>query len=257
MNIGICGVGVVGGALAHWLESETNHKIFKYDPPLNLTDDLTFCDVIFICVPVPTKEDGSQDLYILKESIDRFCITNRVPVIIRSSVIPGTCHALSRECILPIFAMPEFLTERTANKDVFKQKIICGVPTPNQYDDFIRHIFRNKKEILFCTNKEAEMAKYMHNGLGAIKVHFCNLIFELCKIHSLDYETVKQGALLSGYINQFHTSVPGPDGKMGFGGKCFPKDLKALVHLLKERGLFYKALEQILLENEQLRGSFD
>ena len=80
------------------------------------------------------------------------------------------------------------------------------------------------------TNLEAEITKYSHNVFGAVKVTFFNGIYELAKQTGCDYEKIRKGVLLSGYINEPHTMVPGPDGKTGYGGKCFPKDVAAFIN---------------------------
>jgi UDPglucose 6-dehydrogenase len=80
------------------------------------------------------------------------------------------------------------------------------------------------------TNKECELAKYAHNSFGALKVNYFNIIYDICKAEGASYNKVMEGVLLSGYINDVHTQVPGPDGKFGFGGTCFPKDLRAFYY---------------------------
>ena len=74
----------------------------------------------------------------------------------------------------------------------------------------------------------------------------------LCQKLGCDYQKVQKGVLLSGYINDMHTYVPGPDGKLGYGGKCFPKDVKALVAALKDTALS-QLLQVVDSLNEQFR----
>ena len=78
---------------------------------------------------------------------------------------------------------------------------------------------------------EAEITKYAHNVFGAYKVTYFNAVKEYCERMGADWAKVHTGCLLSGYINDTHTYVPGPDGKCGYGGKCFPKDVNAFVKL--------------------------
>ena len=80
-------------------------------------------------------------------------------------------------------------------------------------------------------SEEACLAKYAHNVFGCLKVTYFNCIHDLCKQHKLDYNNVLSGILVSGYINDTHTKVPGPDGKFGYGGKCFPKDVNAFAKM--------------------------
>ena len=94
-------------------------------------------------------------------------------------------------------------------------------------------IFPNKPYVTM-SSLEAEITKYAHNVFGALKVTYFNAIYDYCKKLGADYEKVHAGCLLSGYINDMHTQVPGPDGKTGYGGKCFPKDVNAFTQATKD-----------------------
>jgi UDP-glucose 6-dehydrogenase len=211
-TIGICGCGVVGGSLAKWFSEHTTHVLKIYDPGLGKYDDLSDCLATFICVPVNNNEDWTQDYSILEETI---CRSGGIKFI-RSTVLPGTNDRYMT------FSCPEFLTERTAYEDTCKMPILTGCSDV----DLMSEIFPGK-ELLIMTNKECEMAKYAHNVFGAMKVNYFNNIYDLCEREEIDYKMVMEGVLMSGYINDVHTKVPGPDGLFGFGGKCFPKDTMA------------------------------
>lgn len=103
------------------------------------------------------------------------------------------------------------------------------------------------------TSEEAEMAKYAHNVFGALKVTYFNCIRDLCERSGLDYRKVLDGVLASGYVNKEHTASPGPDGKFGYGGKCFPKDVRAMAAKYKGTSLgeLISPLERL---NEHFRG---
>lgn len=228
--VGVIGCGVTGGALARWFEEEKNKKVFKYDPKLGFKDDISQCDIVFICVPADSTPeenlDSAQDLSIVSESISR---TRKDAVIfLRTTVLPGTTDALSKKHGRRIYFMPEFLTERCAYESMKSQNLIVGSEKSLKW---VRALMSPKK-ILWMSNQEAELAKYIHNCFGAMKVSFFNMVYEGCKKESLDFEKVRRGVLLSGYISEHHTMVPGPDGKFGFGGKCFPKDLLAFLKLI-------------------------
>lgn len=212
MRLGLIGIGIVGGALKEWFERHTKHELFIYDPRKYKLDNLKDCEATFISVPVPTEVNGEQDYSILEESVGRAGGVT----FIRSTVLPGTNDRLGT------YSCPEFLTEREAYKTTCKMDIISG------YSDvaFMNKIFP-EKTILTMSNNEAEIAKYAHNCMGAIKVNFFNLIYNLCELRGADYQRVLRGVLMSGHINEDHSKVPGPDGKFGYGGACFPKDLKA------------------------------
>jgi len=230
IKVGIIGVGVVGGALRHWFEQKTTHTIACLDPQKGLNDSLLKSDAIFICIPVPSTNNG-QDL---KELKDMAIYAKRLApyVFIKSTVLPGTNDELGT------ISMPEFLTERRAVEDMFKLPIVCGEPTlpdPN-FKSLVESIFPSK-EIHFMKNKEAELSKFTHNCFAAIKVTFFNLMHRISRSNDSDFNMVKKGAAITGYIEPTHTDVPGPDGKYGYGGKCFPENMQALETLLWNRQL--------------------
>ena len=222
INVGVVGCGVIGSALIKWIEenNSTGCNILKVDPPKGYNDNLSKADVIFISIHIPTEEDLSQDLTLLEEIIST---CPNVPIYIRTTLKPGTCDMLSAKYNKQVNFLPEFLTERTAVSDFYNQPMIF---TNNE--DLLKNIFIGKKYICM-SSLEAEVTKYAHNVFGALKVTYFNGIYEYCKDLGIDYENVKKGCLLSGYINEPHTNVPGPDGKLGYGGKCFPKDVNSFV----------------------------
>jgi UDPglucose 6-dehydrogenase len=212
MVIGVIGSGVVGGSLIRWFKEFTNHSIKIYDPAKGYEDDLLECDTTFICVPAPTLEDGQIDLSIVEESVSR----SGGITFIKSTVVPGTNDMFGT------YSCPEFLTERIAYDEMIRMDVLSGY---NDID-FMEHVFKDKK-IHIMKNVECELAKYAHNVFGAMKVNFFNTIYQICSNEGASYDKVLNGILLSGYINKVHTRVPGPDGQFGYGGACFPKDIKA------------------------------
>lgn len=219
INVGIIGCGFVGGALKNWLEhNNPDCKIFISDPPKGYNDDLSGIDIAFLQIHVPTEEDGTQDLRLMKDIIRKL---PDVPVFVRTTILPGSSEMLSRETGHTVRYMPEFLTERTYIEDFRKQAMIF---TGEQ--ELLAKIFVGKNYITM-TPLEAELTKYMHNVFGAYKVTYFNACREYCEQQGADWDMVRHGMLLSGYINDTHTYVPGPDGKFGYGGKCFPKDVNA------------------------------
>lgn len=234
LNIGIIGVGAIGGALKYYFEKKTDHKLWLKDPAKDMDDDISFCDAIFVCVPVPNI-DGLQDVSIL-ESVLAQC-PGSANVFIRSTVLPGTADDYG------VWSMPEFLTERIATAEMLRLPILTGCNDT----DLMTEIFPDK-DILMVSNKEAELAKYAHNCFGALKVNYFNIVNEMCERLNLNYINVLEGVLMSGFINDPHTQVPGPDGLYGFGGKCFPKDVEALYKMFP-----YPILNQIMVDNSRFR----
>lgn len=246
INVGIVGCGFIGRALKRWLEEHNpSINILVSDPPKGMNDDVSKADVIFISIHIPTEIDGTQDLTILKEIINKLPI--KKPIFIRTTIIPGTSDKLTKETGRSVYFMPEFLTERTAYEDFCSQPMVFTAE-----EELLSQIFIGKKHIEM-TSLEAEITKYAHNVFGALKVTYFNGIYDLCKRYEANYRKIQQGILLSGYINTPHTQVPGPDGKYGYGGKCFPKDVNALTKMTE--GLpIHNILKELQPLNIEFRG---
>jgi len=228
-SVGIVGCGFVGGALRRWLsEHNPDVEVFIQDPLKGFNDELSHVDVIFISIHVPTESDGSQNLAVMKQIIAG--LPNK-PIFVRTTILPGVSKALSDEFHKQVYFMPEFLTERMAYQDFCSQPMVFTAEA-----ELLSSIFIGKSYIEM-SSLEAEITKYAHNVFGALKVTYFNGIFDICKRLDADYKKVQAGILLSGYINAPHTQVPGPDGKFGYGGKCFPKDVNALTKTVKDMGM--------------------
>ncbi|MBR1870795.1 MAG: UDP-glucose 6-dehydrogenase [Kiritimatiellae bacterium] len=222
-TVGIIGCGYIGSALKIWLEEHNpSVKIVVSDPPKGINDPLDGADVFFVSIHIPTEIDGSQDLSLLKEIIKSL---PDKPVFVRTTILPGSSEMLTRETSHRVYFMPEFLTERTHIEDFRTQPMVFTAEV-----DLLKEIFKGKKYYVM-SSLEAEITKYAHNVFGAVKVTYFNAVADYCRRLGCDYQKVRDGVLLSGYINATHTMVPGPDGKFGYGGKCFPKDVNALERL--------------------------
>ena len=223
IKVGIVGCGFVGGALKRWLEEHNpDVGVLVSDPPKGFNDGLSEADVVFVSIHVPTERDGSQDTALLAEIIRGL---PDKPVFVRTTILPGTSGRLSRETGRRVHFMPEFLTERTAYADFCSQPMVFTAER-----DLLRRVFVGKR-FIEMTSFEAEVCKYAHNVFGALKITYFNGVYDYCEKNGADFNRVLQGVLLSGYINDVHTAVPGPDGKFGYGGKCFPKDVNALTKM--------------------------
>ena len=229
INVGIIGCGFVGGALKAWLEANNKDcRLFISDPPKGMNDDISGADIYFLQIHVPTEDDGTQDLTLMKNLIS--ALPDK-PVFVRTTILPGTSERLTKETGHRVYFMPEFLTERTYIEDFKRQPMVFTGAI-----ELLCRIFKGKT-FTTMTPLEAEITKYCHNVFGAYKVTYFNACREYCEKMGADWRKVHTGILLSGYINDTHTYVPGPDGKYGYGGKCFPKDVNAFAEMTKGTSL--------------------
>jgi UDPglucose 6-dehydrogenase len=248
MKIGICGYGFVGKATEQLKNDEIEFIIYDKNPslcnPSNTTPkELSNCDLIFISVPTPMKKDGSCCIDIVKSAINDIRKYGDPLIVIRSTVVPGTCNSLN------CYFMPEFLTEKNFIKDFINNPCwIFGLLNSDKDELFKTRITKligdahaatriNSNEIEFVNNKEAELVKYFKNCYLATKVSFCNEMYSICDKLDISYNTVKDLAVKDIRITDSHTNVPGLDGKFGYGGTCFPKDVSALNTFMKDNDI--------------------
>ena len=239
-TVGIIGQGFVGGALA---SAFSNHyKVYTYDKILtdlsthkNVSSLSRACELLFVCVPTPMREDGSCDISIVKEVVQEACSTGRQNIIaIKSTIPPNTTKLLQELCQdSQIVFNPEFLLERNAEQDFLNtSRVILGGPRPatTRLKQFYSKVFPNA-HVIKTDSTVAEMVKYLTNSFLAVKVSFANEMHAICESLGVDYDKVTEYALHDDRLGSTHWSVPGPDGHYGFGGSCFPKDINALMHL--------------------------
>ena len=248
MKLGIIGNGFVGNAIAHAFIPCMEVKIFDKDPEKSfntLEEVVNDSDVVFISVPTPMRTDGTIDLTIVESVFDAIEVckkhSSKAIFVLKSTVVPGTTRGLKKKHPnLQIVFNPEFLTERHARFDFLNQsRIVLGFET--DLDDGQRNLTVNKIKDLYdlrfsgnnfiTTNYEtAEMIKYFNNLFFAVKVSFMNemkLVAE--KTGTINWEKAVRGFVSDGRVGDSHLQVPGPDGKKGFGGSCFPKDINAFI----------------------------
>ena len=281
MNIGIVGNGFVGKATSlfgckdEYADNEdVAFMIYDIDEKKRVPkdvrlEDLAGCDLVFICVPTPMREDGSCSTDIVEQVInqlkdlvpeEQLKLTDHLdlsPIVVRSTVPAGFCrkHGVS--------FMPEFLTEANWEND-FKncKQWVIGLNDVNnkQIKKIIRKLFliakRNKRieypTLNFVSTESAELSKLARNSFLATKVSFFNEISELCSSLGIDYESVREMTCLDDRIGQSHSAVPGPDGKGGFGGTCFPKDTSSLYSQMSDAGMESYIIEAAVSRNKQV-----
>tara|TARA_B100000989_G_scaffold298277_1_gene286859 strand:- start:7079 stop:7900 length:822 start_codon:yes stop_codon:yes gene_type:complete len=245
-NIGIIGNGFVGESQAFALSPVSNVLIYDIDPLKSNAslNDVHGCDIVFVCVPTPMYKDGSQDLsYILNV----FKNAKEKPIyVIKSTVLPGTTKMIQNKYSkLSIIFSPEFLSERTAKLDVLTQsRIILGgdFKLTKIVKDFLETRFMNRNYIQ-TDSITAELVKYMNNTFFATKVSIMNEFKLIADKVGANWEDALNGFVSDSRVGDSHLHVPGPDGKLGYGGTCFPKDVNALILFAKKNGVDLNSIE--------------
>jgi len=270
MQIGIVGQGYVGSAVKEVFSKHYETHTFDLNGDCTCTDmeDLVDkSDIIFVCVPTPMKKDGSCDTSIVEgvvKNIDDivYCFTNKSHkiVAIKSTIPPGTTNRLNKKCKnISVIFNPEFLTEANFIDDFKNQnRIIIGGERPSTTK--LRQVYSllfPDATIVKTGSKTAEMVKYMTNTFLATKVSFANEMKMICDELKIDYDKVVEYSTYDERLGKSHWAVPGPDGKMGFGGSCFPKDINALIALSKDMRLYLHTLQSVWKTNLKVRPEQD
>lgn len=265
MNIGLVGNGFVGSAVYENLKNTYNFLIYDRKPELSNCKDISHvvanCNVIFVALPTPMFEDGRCDLSIIYQAMEEiYQHYNNNIVILKSTVLPGTCQEIKRRHPkMRIVFSPEFLTEANHIED-FKNcnRMIFGGDPQDTADcvKVLHNVFNDK--YYFTTDwKTAEMVKYFINNFLSIKVSFANEMYQICDQLGANYRDVVKLALYDTRIGDSHLQVPGPDGDYGFGGKCFPKDLNAMISFSKSQEISPTMLLAAWEKNMEVREEHD
>ena len=228
----------------------------------NLGEAIKDCDVAFIAVGTPPGEDGSADLkYVLAVARGIGENMSSYGVIVTKSTVPvGTAakvraeieKALEKRGVdieFDVASNPEFLKEGAAIDDFLKpDRIVVGVSS-ERAEDVMRRLYKpfllNGHPIIFMDIPSAEMTKYAANSMLATKISFMNDVANLCEIMGADVNKVRQGI---GSDARIGTKFIYPG--IGYGGSCFPKDVKALIKTAEENGYQMQVLKAVESVNE-------
>lgn len=227
-----------------------------------------FSNIYFVCLPTPMYDDGSADLTIVEGALSELAaVPGERIAVIKSTVPPGSTekwNEMFKNTGLHVIFNPEFLTERTALEDARKQdRIILGGPRPwiNRVKQIFGITFPNAR-IIKTSSTTAEMIKYLTNNFLTVKVAFANEMYQICNALdaaglNVDYDKVIEYASHDVRIGPSHWNVPGPDGRFGFGGSCFPKDINAMICMAKSLGVNSSILAAAWEKNLEVRPERD
>ncbi len=225
-----------------------------------MEDALRASTIVFLCVGTPSKPDGSMDDGPLRDATKSVANAWRDgkarTLVVKSTVLPGTVESVVRPVLeaagvpFRIAVNPEFLREGRALEDALRpDRIVLGVDRPGTAR-ILRALYRSVRSPVLVTDvRTAESVKYATNALLASKVSLANELANLCDHFGVEYDEVLRGVALDPRINaQF--LVPG----VGFGGSCFPKDVRALVAAGTANGYRPELFEAVLALNDRQYG---
>ena len=237
---------------------ERNQKEQRLTFTTDLQEAIGSADVVFIAVGTPPGEDGAADLkHVLQvaEMIGRH-MTKEIVVVTKSTVPVGSAAkvkaVVAREAKFPfhVCSNPEFLKEGDAVEDFMRpDRVVLGVDSAHArrvMSDLYAPFVRTGKPVLLMDISSAEMTKYAANGMLATRISFMNEIANLCDKVGANVDFVRRGIGSDSRIGQSFL-FPGP----GYGGSCFPKDVKALVRMGAESGVPLDVLAAVESANER------
>lgn len=265
-TIGVCGPGYVGQGIIRLFGDQVqavyspsgNSVPAEFKNGRDTKEAINKCDLVVIAAPTPMGEDGRCDTSAIEETASWVTVPL---VLIKSTIPPGTTEMLNEKYGKRFAFSPEYMGEGKYFTPFWKYpdpvemkyhsfQIFGG---PREVTNGILDIFQRKlgPHVFYAQtdSRTAEVVKYMENSWGAMKVTWANEWYEIAKAHGVDYREARELWALDSRVEKMHTAVF-PD-KRGFGGKCFPKDVNAIVKATEAKGYEPKIMKQVLASNEE------
>ncbi len=226
---------------------ERGNLSFSHD----LAGTILDADLLFVCVNTPQRQDGSADMcYVESVSRDIAQNLNRYKLIVEKSTVPIQTSSWikrtinlykKREVEFDVASNPEFLREGSAVSDFLNpDRVIIGVETEKARDMLVE-VYRKFEDCLLITNIDtAELIKHASNSFLALKISFINLMANLCEKTDANVEFVAQGMGLDPRIGPRFLRAG-----LGYGGSCFPKDVRALIKIGEDLGVDLDLLKEV------------
>lgn len=237
-------------------------KSGRFEPLEDVEAAIRGGSIIFICVGTPQRESGQADLGQV-EAVARLVARNLngYKLIVSKSTVPAITAQWLKKTImryrgggssalpldLDIASNPEFLREGKALEDFFHpDRVVCGVES-ERARDILTNLYRPLQCPLVITDTStAELIKHAANAFLSTKISYINMVSDLCDKVGADVTAVAQGLGLDSRIGRQFL-----DAGIGYGGYCFPKDLRAFIYLAKEHGVDFSLLQEVERVNEQ------
>ncbi len=261
MKIGIVGFGFVGQAIS-W--AYRNFNVVIRDPKLENSaslDKFIDCDAVFICVPSPSTSDGHCDGSVLEQVLKELLFVSiqnpNVVFISKTTATPSIYKKLHQEYPNLIHS-PEFLTQANATID-YANAQYCVLGGTYEWAVKAREVIRKGRTLkhdshIIVSIETAALYKYMMNSYLATKVTFMNDFKKIADAENILWDDLTYLAKHDSRIGNTHLEVPGPDGQLGWGGACFPKDVAAILEEGLDLGIDLELLGRVEdINNKQRR----
>ena len=250
-TIAIFGCGFVGGTVADYLEQYTEHDVIRIDParyPENDKDEaIATADGFVIAVPTPQADDGFCDDSIVRAVIDDIGTEKRI--LIKSTVAPDMMDSYPPNVVYN----PEFLRERCAMEDFMRQEFMIFGSDHNEQDaQWWNYIMssglEHMKKVMYTDRATASAIKYVHNSWLATKVAFFHDLYVNLP-EDIHYYDLTDALAEFPHVGPSHMQAPNHDGKLGYSGACFPKDVSAMINFCPD----LKILPHVHSVNDELQ----
>jgi len=269
MVIGVIGYGVVGRAVWKAFVNKTTILINDVEMPEKSSHIKTLCEqcsFIFICVPTPmSTKTGNIDTRIVDKILETISKQPGNPVVIlKSTVIPSQLKYYQETYPdLRLVMSPEYLTDANPEEDFINAELLVLGGKDKDIDE-VEMLFKNYSDCRPCPVGKCDLIgagvlKYMENCFLAMKVTFMNQFFDVLQQSGskTTWNEIAQIFQLDSRMGHSHYMVPGPDGDRGWGGKCLPKDLNAILNESKKLGYNLDLIEKIIEFNATIRKDKD
>lgn len=268
-SVGIIGGGFVGSSFAAGFKGHVDVKLFDINPDRSTHgyEEVITQDILVLALNTPmVLETGEVDVSVVESVLRQLngdLPKQSKPVIVKSTVPPEPLLRWSAAYRnLEIIFCPEFLREKTAQEDFDNSnRVILGSSTT-----YIKRL--EEVELLFATRfpgvpiiwtsyEEASLIKYFTNVYFCAKIALLNEFAQVCEKYGLEFNSVFSKVMLDERIGRSHFKIPGPDGKKGFGGHCFPKDINGYLNIAMEVGVDPIVSESAWIKNLEVRPERD
>lgn len=257
-KIGIVGHGFVGKGMERLFDG--HYELSIYDLNEGSKEEISSCDLAVICLPSPMGADGACDTSIVEEAISWI---ESPLILIKSTVPPGFTRAMREKYGKKVNFSPEYMGESTYYTPFWKYPdprnaethtfVVVGGDEASEILNVFMDCMSVDTRYAIATSEEAELMKYMENNFFAVKVSFFNEYFDIAQKVGVDFKRLRELFLLDSRINPNHTMVF--EHKRGWGGKCFPKDLSAMIKFAESKGYDAKVLKAAWESNEHVRNN--